>query len=105
MRTSRACVRGSQRTREGDGTSAGIESEVAEVPIEVAGVEGELESAEVEYPPEVRVVVSCTIPSPSTASRVNMLRTGTPIHPWDLVREVPQMVSLHAEKSNVYFDK
>ena len=49
---------------EGDGTSAGIESEVAEVPIEVAGVEVELESAEVENPPEVRVVVSCTIPSP-----------------------------------------
>ena len=71
----------------------------------MAGVEGELASAEVENPPEVRIVVSCTIHSPSTASRANMLRTGTPIHPWDLVREVPQMVSLNAEKSYVYFDK
>ena len=51
-------------TGEGDGTSAGIESEVAEVPIEVAGVEGELESAEVENPLEVRIVVSCTVHSP-----------------------------------------
>ena len=69
---------------EGDVTSAGIESEV-----EV--VEGELESAENGNPLEARIVVSCTMHSPSTASRPHKLRTGT--------------VSLNAEKSYMYFDK
>lgn len=78
-----------------------VRGEVAEVEIVAAAVEGELESAEGENPPEVRIVVSCTIHSPSTASWANMLRTGTPSTPEIWFEKYRRW----CRSTHVYFDK